>query len=91
MSYPFTPYGTLRSLLAELARREGCVVQGINGMASLRGPMQARRVVRTHGGSVWTAQLPNVDDDDAISPKVGRGICHQLGLDPAEYGFPLAG
>ena len=78
----------LRDLLRELETRAQCHVEGIGGMRGPRGPSQFRRVVRLGpDGHARVAQLPNMSDSDPLYPEMGRSICQQLGLDPAEYGF----
>ena len=77
----------LRDLLTELNKREGCRVDGVAGMAGPRGPIRRRRLLRTTTERKYVVDIPNMNDEDPVTPPVGRAICVGLGLKPDDYGF----
>ena len=78
MAYPFAQMPTLGEFV-EYAVSQGCMMHEFPGrMIGPRGSVTPRCL---RGLKNVISILPNIDDDDRLTPLLLRNLCAQLGLD----------
>ena len=87
MAYPMVPMPTLREFIRKVAPHGVTLEKTTSTTVGPRGEVYFRYLARGTGSF---AILPDVADDDVLTPTVVMSLCSQLGLSCGDlFGFTL--
>lgn len=93
MSYPFVPMPTLLEFIARAVQKFGAEQQEIQApFFGPQGPGQDQikgLLRRLPSGKILVAVLPEIDDNQTLTPTVLRSLCALLEIPPSEFGLDI--
>jgi hypothetical protein len=92
MPYPFTPMPTLGEFIVRLTSDEyKAKIRKIKStLIGPRGEANIEFLIRTgEDGKIKIAIVPNLRQDEHLTPSILRSLCNQLDIPPADFGLIL--
>ena len=91
MAYPFTQMPTFGEFIARITDEHKAKIRKINStLSGPRGKAKIEFLMRTgKDGEIKVAIIPNLREDEHLTPSVLRSLCAQLDVPYTDFGLTL--